>query len=146
MILVLGDDLPAVGQPTALVAFAEAGGLPVWGTQLTSRTAFPSAHPCWAGVLKPDFAIMRARFAGLKAMVLVGGRAFVAYPYRDAEPVPSGVTVLHVADNPEAFGREHAADMALLGDIGDARRRGRAARRTCRPAKGRSAHRRARRS
>ena len=29
-----------------------------------------------------------------------------------------GVAVLHVADNPEAFGREHAADMALLGDIG----------------------------
>ncbi len=41
----------------------------------------------------------------------------MAYPYRDAEPVPEGVAVLHVADNPEAFGREHA-DMALLGDIG----------------------------
>ena len=25
---------------------------------------------------------------------------------------------MHIADNPEAFGREHAADMALLGDIG----------------------------
>ena len=50
--------------------------------------------------------------------MLVGGRAFVAYPYREAEPVPEGVAVLHVADNPEAFGREHAADMALLGDIG----------------------------
>ena len=24
---------------------------------------------------------------------------------------------MHIADNPEAFGREHAADMALLGDI-----------------------------
>ena len=53
-----------------------------------------------------------------EAIVLIGGRAFVAYPYRDAEPVPSGVAVLHVADNPEAFGREHAADMALVGDIG----------------------------
>jgi benzoylformate decarboxylase len=28
------------------------------------------------------------------------------------------VAFLHVADTPEAFGREHAADMALLGDIG----------------------------
>ena len=52
-----------------------------------------------------------------QAIVLVGGRAFVAYPYRDAEPVPEGVAVMHIADNPEAFGREHAADMALLGDI-----------------------------
>ena len=90
----------------------------MWGTQLTSRAAFPSAHPCWAGVLKPDFAVMREHFETAQAIVLVGGRAFVAYPYRDAEPVPEGVAVLHVADNPEAFGREHAADMALLGDIG----------------------------
>ena len=61
---------------------------------------------------------MRQHFEGLEALVLVGGRAFVAYPYRAVEPVPDGVAVLHVADNPEAFGREHAADMALLGDIG----------------------------
>jgi benzoylformate decarboxylase len=117
VVVLLGDDLPAAAS-VGLVTFAEAAGFPVWGTQLTSRAAFPSAHPCWAGVLKPDFAVMRAHFEAAEAIVLVGGRAFVAYPYRDAQPVPEGVAVLHVADNPEAFGREHAADMALLGDIG----------------------------
>jgi benzoylformate decarboxylase len=79
--------------------------------------AFASHHPCWAGVLKPDFADMRAHLQSVQAIVLVGGRAFVAYPYREAEPVPEGVAVMHIADSPEAFGREHAADMALLGDI-----------------------------
>ena len=49
--------------------------------------------------------------------MLVGGRAFVAYPYRDVRPIPEGTKVLHVADNAEAFGREHPADSALLGDI-----------------------------
>jgi benzoylformate decarboxylase len=117
VIVLLGDDL-AAATSGGLVAFAEAGDFPVWGTQLTSRTAFPSHHPCWAGVLKPDFADMRAHLKSAQAIVLVGGRAFVAYPYREAEPVPEGVAVLHIADNPEAFGREHAADMALLGDIG----------------------------
>jgi benzoylformate decarboxylase len=116
VVVLLGDDLPAAAS-AGLVAFAEAGGFPVWGTQLTSRTAFPSHHPCWAGVLKPDFADMRAHLQSAQAIVLVGGRAFVAYPYREAEPVPEGVAVLHIADNPEAFGREHAADMAMLGDI-----------------------------
>ncbi len=116
VVVLLGDDLPAAAS-AGLVAFAEAGGFPVWGTQLTSRTAFPSHHPCWAGVLKPDFADMRAHLQSVQAIVLVGGRAFVAYPYREAEPVPEGVAMLHIADNPEAFGREHAADMALLGDI-----------------------------
>ncbi len=116
VVVLLGDDLPAAAS-AGLVAFAEAGGFPVWGTQLTSRTAFPSAHPSWAGVLKPDFADMRAHLKSAQAIVLVGGRAFVAYPYRDAEPVPEGIPVLHIADNPEAFGREHAAAMALLGDV-----------------------------
>ena len=50
--------------------------------------------------------------------MLVGGRAFVAYPYRDVRPMPEGEKVYHVADNAEAFGREHPADIALLGDIG----------------------------
>lgn len=68
-------------------------------------------------MLKPDFADMRAHLKSAQAIVLVGGRAFVAYPYREAEPVPEGVPVMHIADNPEAFGREHAADIALLGDI-----------------------------
>jgi benzoylformate decarboxylase len=117
VLMVLGDDL-AASVSEGLVAFAEAGGFPVWGTQLTSRAAFPSAHPCWAGVLKPDFAVMREHFENAQAIVLIGGRAFVAYPYREAQPVPEGVAVMHVADNPEAFGREQAADMALLGDIG----------------------------
>jgi len=116
VVVVLGDDL-AASTSEALVAFAEAGGYAVWGTQLTSRVAFPSAHPCWAGVLKPDFVEMRARLAAVKALVLVGGRAFIAYPYREVEPVPEGVKIFHVAEAAEAFGREHAADLALLGDI-----------------------------
>ena len=116
VVVVLGDDLaPSVAD--ALAAFAEAGGYAVWGTQLTSRVAFPAAHPCWAGVLKPDFVEMRARLAGLKALVLVGGRSFIAYPYREVEPIPEGVKIFHVAETAEAFGREHAADLALFGDI-----------------------------
>jgi len=115
--VLIGDDLAASASP-GLVAFAESAGFPVLGAQITSRAAFPSEHPCWAGVMKPDFAWMRERFREAEAIVLVGGRAFVACPYRAERPVPEGVAFLHVADNPEAFGREHPADMALFGDIG----------------------------
>lgn len=117
VIILLGDDLPAAAS-AGIVAFAEAGGYAVWGTQLTSRSAFPSGHPCWAGVLKPDFAVMRQQLESAEALVLVGGRAFVAYPYRAVNPIPDGMKIHHVADNPEAFGREHPADTALLGSIG----------------------------
>ena len=118
VVVLLGDDLPAAAS-AGLVAFAEAGGYPVWGTQLTSRAAFPVRPSLLGGRAEAGFRRSCARISrASQAIVLVGGRAFVAYPYRDVEPVPDGVAVLHVADNPEAFGREHAADMALLGDIG----------------------------
>ena len=116
--ILLGDDLPAAAAH-GLIALAEAGCYSVFGTQLTSRAAFPAAHPCWSGVLKPDFAAMREKLQAAEAVVLVGGRAFVAYPYRDVRPIPDGVAFYHVADNAEAFGREHPADMALLGHIGE---------------------------
>ncbi len=118
MVILLGDDLPATASP-GIVALAESAGFSVWGAQLTSRAAFPSTHPCWGGVMKPDFAWMREHFLDKKAIVVVGGRAFVAYPYREERPVPEGVALYHVADSGEAFGREQPADLALLGDIGD---------------------------
>ena len=68
--------------------------------------------------MKPDFAWIREALLDKKALVVVGGRAFVAYPYREERPVPEGVAFYHVTDNAEAFGREHAADLALYGDIG----------------------------
>jgi len=114
--VLLGDDLPAT-VADGLVAFAESAGFAVWGAQLTSRSAFPSTHPCWAGVMKPDFAWMRGHFLDKQAIVVVGGRAFVAYPYREERPVPDGVAFYHIADSADAFGREQPADMALLGDI-----------------------------
>jgi benzoylformate decarboxylase len=116
VVVLLGDDLPAT-TAEGLVAFAESAGFAVWGAQLTSRSAFPSSHPCWAGVMKPDFAWMRAHFLDKQAIVVVGGRAFVAYPYREERPVPEGVAFYHVADAGDAFGREHPADIAALGDI-----------------------------
>jgi benzoylformate decarboxylase len=117
VVVLLGDDLSA-STSAGLVAFAQSAGYSVWGTQITSRAAFPSSHPCWAGVMKPDFAWMRDHFLDKQAIVLIGGRALVAYPYRAEQPVPEGVAFLHVADNADAFGRDHAADMALIGDIG----------------------------
>ena len=117
VVVLLGDDLPAAVS-AGLVAFAEAGGFPVWGTQLTSRTAFPSRHPCWAGVLKPDFAEMRAHFETRRRSCSSADARSSPTPIATPSRCPRASPVLHVADNPEAFGREHAADMALLGDIG----------------------------
>jgi benzoylformate decarboxylase len=114
--ILIGDDVPADAAPGA-VALAHAGGFLVHGTQLTSRAAFPADDPCWAGLLKPDFAIIREHLEGMEAVLLVGGRAFVAYPYREVGPIPEGTRVYHLASAAEAIGREHPADLAVVGDL-----------------------------
>ncbi|MCC6305714.1 MAG: thiamine pyrophosphate-binding protein [Rhodobacteraceae bacterium] len=115
--ILMADDLPAEAA-AGLVALAEAGGYPVFGSQVGARAAFPGDNPWWGGVLRADFAVIRAALEGMEAVVVAGGRAFIAYPYRDVRPLPETAALYHVAATPVAIGREFPADLALVGDIG----------------------------
>ncbi len=115
--VLMGDDLPA-DAAEGLVALAEAGGFRVMGSQVGSRTAFPGRNPWWDGVLKADFAVIRERLKACEAVLVVGGRAFIAYPYRDVRPMPDGCRFYHVTETAASVGREYPADLALVGDIG----------------------------
>lgn len=117
VVILMGDDLPASASK-GLVALAEAGGYRVLGSQVGSRTAFPGKNPWWDGILKADFAVIRQRLADCEAVVVVGGRAFIAYPYRAVHPLPDGAKLYHVTETATASGREFPADLALVGDIG----------------------------
>lgn len=114
--ILIGDDVPSDAAAGA-VALAHALGAPVYGTQVTSRAAYPSADPCWGGMLKPDFVEIRRTLGDVEAILLIGGRAFVAYPYRAERPIPDACRVYHVAAAPEALGREFPADAAAVGDV-----------------------------
>lgn len=115
--MLIGDDVPAEAAAGA-VAVAHAAGIPVYGTQLTSRAAYPASDPCWGGMLKPDFVEIRRTLGEVEAILLVGGRAFVAYPYRAERPIPDDCRVYHLAASAEALGREFPADAVALGDVG----------------------------
>jgi benzoylformate decarboxylase len=116
VVVMVGDDVPAEAASGAL-ALAHAGGFAVHGTQVTSRAAFPADDPCWGGMLKPDFAFIRQKLEGVEAVLLIGSRAFVAYAYRDVQPIPEGTRFYHVAASADAIGREFAADFAVTGDL-----------------------------
>jgi len=51
-------------------------------------------------------------------VLMIGGRAFVAYPFREERPIPEAAKFYHVAGSPEAIGREFPADYAVTGDVG----------------------------
>ncbi|WP_207482068.1 thiamine pyrophosphate-binding protein [Arenibaculum pallidiluteum] len=114
--VVLGTDL-AEDVAAGVLALTHTAGYAVYGTQLASRTAYSSSDPCWQGFLKPDFAMIRRTLALYDTVLLMGSRAFIAYPYRNAEPLSGGTTFIHFADNDAAIGAEVPADLSVVGDL-----------------------------
>ena len=86
---------------------AEALGAPVYASPLHSTGVFPAAHPLWAGMLLPAAAGIRAELATYERVLLIGGRAFMVYPYTDGSPLPEGTELLQLSPDPASLGRTY---------------------------------------
>lgn len=115
--IVLGDEVAASGGMAAAVALAERLGAPVHGSPLHSNTVFPTAHPLWAGPLPPAAAGIRASLGAYERVLLVGGHAFLVYPFTDGSPVPEGCELLHLAPALADVGRSHPVAFGTAGDL-----------------------------
>ncbi len=114
--IVAGDEVSASGGVDALAALAEALGCPVHGSPLHSTTVFPPEHPLWAGPLAPAAATIRATLERYRRVLLVGGLAFMVYPYTEGPAVPEGVELLHLSPDPHQLGRTWPVRLGLAGD------------------------------
>ena len=114
--IVAGDEVSASGAEAALVAVAEALGCPVHGAPLHSTGVFPPTHPLWAGMLPPAAAGIRAVLERYERVLLVGGRAFMVYPYTDGPAVPDTVELLHLSPDAGQLGRTWPTRLGLVGD------------------------------
>ena len=114
--LVVGDEAVASGAQPELVALAEALAAPVHGSPLYSGSVFPPLHPLWAGMLAPAAGATNAALAAYDRVLLVGGRAFMMYPYDPAPAVPEGVELLHLSPDPHQLGRTWPVRLGVAGD------------------------------
>ena len=114
--IVVGDEVAATGAIDEAVALAEALGAPVLGAPLHSTAVFPPAHPLWEGMLPPAARAINAKLQPFERVLLVGGQAFLVYPYTSGSPVPDGVELLHIAPDAGALARAHPTRLALSGD------------------------------
>jgi benzoylformate decarboxylase len=51
-------------------------------------------------------------------VLLLGGQAFMVYPFTDGSPLPDGCELVHVNADPAHLGRAHATTLAAIGDPG----------------------------
>jgi benzoylformate decarboxylase len=114
--IVLGDEVSAAGAIDEAVALAEALGAPVLGAPLHGTAVFPPAHALWDGMLPPAARAINAKLAAYRRVLLIGGQAFLVYPYTSGSPVPDGVELLHLASDAGLLGRAHPTRLALSGD------------------------------
>ena len=114
--IVAGDEVAHSGGVDALVAVAEALGCAVHGSPLHSNVVFPTTHPLWRNALAPSANAIATTLSQYDTVLLVGGRAFMVYPYAPAQAVPSSVSLLHISPDGHQLGRTWPVDLGLVGD------------------------------
>jgi benzoylformate decarboxylase len=116
--VVVGDEVAAAGAQLAVAALAEALGAPVHGSPLHSREVFDPTHALWAGMLPPSAAAIRSALDGYDRVFLIGGQAFMVYPYSPGPPMPEGAELLHLSPDPGPLGRAHPVRLGVAGGVG----------------------------
>lgn len=115
--IVAGDEVAAsAGGVEALVAVAERVGCPVYGSPLHSNVVFPTSHPLWVQAMPPSADAIGNILGRHDVVLLVGGRAFMVYPWSPGPAVPEAVELLHLSPDPQQLGRVWPVALGVTGD------------------------------
>ena len=115
--IVVGDEVAFAGAQATAAALAEALGAPVHGSPLHSREVFDPTHPLWSGMLAPSAAAVRSALDGYERVLLIGGQAFLVYPYSPGSPLPEGTDLLHLSPDAASVARAHPVRLGVVGGV-----------------------------
>ena len=112
--IVIGDE--GADARAEVAALARALGVKVFGSPLYGRKVFDQSDPHWAGPLAPAAAVIRAQLEPFDRVLLVGGQAFLVYPYTPGPSLPASTELLHLSSSAADVGRTHPVRLGLVGD------------------------------
>ncbi|MEF8860738.1 MAG: thiamine pyrophosphate-dependent enzyme [Haloarculaceae archaeon] len=118
-VLVVGDLVGRAG-PDAVAAagrLADAAGMRAHGELKTSEVDFPADHDGWFGRLPRDQELT-AELLDTDVVVLAGVVSNTTTNPPELDIVPPGATTVHVSNHAWELGKNHVADLAVLGDPG----------------------------
>ncbi|MEK7700388.1 MAG: thiamine pyrophosphate-binding protein [candidate division NC10 bacterium] len=115
--LIIAGDAVAHGDALAeLVELAELVGCPVITEGVASTCSFPFTHPLYAGAMPRLGPPIRAALMRHDLLFSVGGDLFTLSLPDDVDPMPPGLTVVHLDVNPWELGKNYPAAVAILGE------------------------------
>src|SRR5438876_3597670 len=115
-VIIAGD---AVAHGDALAELAEVAeliGAPVITEGVASTCSFPFTHPLHAGSMPRIGPPIRALLMRHDVLFSVGGDLFTLSLPDDVDPMPPGLTVVHLDVNPWELGKNYPAEVAVLGE------------------------------
>ncbi|MBI2217938.1 MAG: thiamine pyrophosphate-binding protein [Candidatus Rokubacteria bacterium] len=115
-LIVAGDAVAASDALDELAEVAELVGAPVITEGVASRCCFPFTHPLYAGSFPRLMPLVRATLMRHDLVFSVGGDLFTFSLPDDVEPVPPGVTFVHMDVDPWELGKNYPAKVAILAD------------------------------
>lgn len=115
--ILAGDRVGATGTVAALTAVAEALGATVYPQPQYEYVDADSEHPLTAP--SPHFTGTEiAKALAGHDVLLVAGAAIRAHIWTPERPIPDGVRVVQLDDDPAELGRSHDVEVAMAGAIG----------------------------
>lgn len=118
-VLVVGDGVARAGTNAidAAVRLAEACGARVHGEILMGEVNFPTDHDQWVGTVAPSTESYAEWMDG-DALAFVGCSTHIPDLKPDQPLIDPDATLLHLSDDAWQLGKNHPADVAVLGDVG----------------------------
>jgi benzoylformate decarboxylase len=115
-LLVAGDAVAHGDALAELVELAELIGCPVMTECVSSTCSFPFTHPQYAGPMPRLAPEIRALLMRHDLLFSVGGDLFTLSLPDDLDPLPPGVTIVHLDVDPWELGKNYPTAVAIHGE------------------------------
>jgi len=115
-LIVAGDAVARSKAHAELIELAELVGAPVYSELVPSTASFPTSHPLFRGAMTRMQGPIRKILEQFDVLFSVGGDLFTLSLPSDIEPMPDGLTLIHLDTDPWELGKNYPPQVAILGD------------------------------
>jgi benzoylformate decarboxylase len=115
-LIVAGDAVARSKAHAELIELAELVGAPVYSELVPSTASFPASHPLFRGAMTRMQGPIRKILEQYDVLFSVGGDLFTLSLPSDIEPMPDGLTLIHLDTDPWELGKNYPPQVAILGD------------------------------
>ena len=114
--IMAGHQVPDAGAIAELAALAEMLGAPVFTTAQVPKLIFPSSHPLYYSRVPPMGFSLPGLDGPADALLAIGSGLFKQLFSVPAPLLPPSTKLIHLDVDPQAVGRDCAAEVALVAD------------------------------